>query len=162
MKLNDRLYTYPSASQALDDQGWPSKSRLRLVFYALFQTWRGVQKSSAKLAHKDAKICTGTRFGALSLPTATKPRAPRKYVFMISSCFLTIFHGSEQKKHNVSRSLIVMLRWGAVKAIHTNAFPWTPPQKIVHTKVLMLWNTSRWYFPFHGHSDGKRTFSWAR
>ena len=52
--------------------------------------------------------------------------------------FLFVFGRRKQKTDNVSRNLIVLLRWGPVNAIQTNAFPWTPPQKLIPTHVSVL------------------------
>ena len=116
-----------------------------------------------KKARQSLRIRTLKYVPARGLEHFHRPqrRNRERHASLYSWCrhvFLIIFDGSEPETHNVSRSLIVLLRWGAVKAIHTNAFPWTPAQKIVQTRVFMLWNTSRRYFPFRGHSDGKRVF----
>ena len=74
--------------------------------------------------------------------------------------FLTVFGRRKQKTDYVSRNLIVLLRWGPVNAIQTNAFSWTSPQKLIPTNVSVMFVcisiSIPFSFHFHGHSDEKR------
>ena len=67
--------------------------------------------------------------------------------------FLLVFDGSKQQMDNVSRNLIVLLRWGAVNAIHKNAFLWTAPQKIIHTRKLCFGSLFVYISFFRGYTD---------
>ena len=91
-------------------------------------------------------------------PQRRKRKRQANMYSWFSHCFFFVFDGCKQKTHNVSRNLIVLLCSGAGNAIQTHAFPWTAPQKIIHTHVFCVWPLFVCISYFRGHSDEKCKF----
>ena len=87
------------------------------------------------------------------------------YAWFCHIC-LTVFGRRKPKTEYVSRNLIVLLCWCPVNAIQTNAFSWTPAQKLIPTNVSVMFVCISISIPlsfhFHDHSDETRFFAWAR
>ena len=63
--------------------------------------------------------------------------------------FLTVFGRRKPKTEYVSRNLIVLLCWCPVNAIQTNAFSWTPAQKLIPTNVSVTFVCISISIPFY-------------
>ena len=158
MAFNCRPYTYLFVLQALDDQGWPSKLRFRCVFTRFPKSDAVLKKARQRLYILQFKHVPAYRLEHFRRPQRRERKLhANMYAWFCHVC-LTVLNRRKPKTDYVSRNLIVLLRWGAVNAIRTIAFPWTPSQKLIHTHVSCFGALLVCSSHFHGHSDETRFF----